>query len=151
MAERRTAKPSEVDVLRRQSKKAWGWFEETVSDVNAEQANWWPPGNANSIGATYLHVVINTDVEINRLIHRGEPLVESQWDGNVGQAVPYDPDRYDRWVRHVAIDWDRLRVYGRDVHSAFIDSLDELTGERLDLPVDMTRRRSRDLEGQGFV
>ena len=84
-------------------------------------------------------MVINTDVEINRLIHRCEPLVESRWDGNVGQGVPYGPDRFDRWVRHVSVDWDRLREYGRDVHSAFIDSLVELTDEQLDRPVDMTR------------
>ena len=39
---------TEVDVLRRQARKAWNWFEETVADVTAEEANWWPPGNANS-------------------------------------------------------------------------------------------------------
>ena len=130
---------SEVDVLRRQATKAWGWFEETVSTVTADQANWWPPGTANSIGATYLHVVINADVEINRLIHRGEPLVESRWGGNVGQGVPYIPERFDRWARHVGVDWDVLRAYGEAVHAAFIDSLDELTNEQLDQPVDMTR------------
>ena len=63
MAERRSRLPSEIDLLRRQSKGAWDWFEGTVSGVNPEQAYWWPPGTANSIGATYLHVVINTDVE----------------------------------------------------------------------------------------
>ncbi len=42
------ASPTEVEVLRRYSVKAWSWFEDTVSDVTAEQANWWPPGTANS-------------------------------------------------------------------------------------------------------
>jgi DinB superfamily len=130
---------SEVELLRRQSTKAWSWFEVTVSDVTAEQANWWPPGTANSIGATYLHVVINTDVEVNRLIRRCEPLVESRWGGNVGQGFVYDPDRFDRWVRYSTVDWEVLREYGRAVHTAFLGSLDELTDEQLDLPVDMTR------------
>ena len=129
----------EVEVLRRQSKKAWAWFEETVSDVTAAQANWWPPGTANSIGTTYLHVVINTDVEINRLIHQRVPLVESRWGGDVGQGVPYDPERFDRWVRHVSVEWERLREYGRAVHASFVDSLDDLTDHQLDMPVDMTR------------
>jgi hypothetical protein len=57
----------------------------------------------------------------------------------VGQGVPYEPDRFDRWVRHVDVDWDRLRNYGRAVHAAFLDSLDELTDEHLSMPVDMTR------------
>ena len=111
------ASPTEVEVVRRYSVKAWSWFEDTVSDVTAEQANWWPPGTANSIGATYLHVVINTDVEISRLIHGCEPLVE-QWQGNVGQPLPYDPDRFDRWVRQGPVEWELLRRYGRAVHAS---------------------------------
>src|SRR5213078_2955610 len=130
--------PTEVEVLRRQSVKAWSWFEDTVSDVTADQANWWPPGTANSIGATYLHVVINADVEISRLIHHREPLVE-QWDGTVGQPLPYDPDRFDRWVRHGPVDWELLRRYGTAVHASVSDSVERLTEEQLEMPVDMTR------------
>ena len=77
---------TEIDVLRQQSKKAWDSLEEVVGDVTADQANWWPPGTANSIGSIYLHVMINADVEISRLIHRHEPLVESKWGGEVGQG-----------------------------------------------------------------
>jgi hypothetical protein len=130
---------TEIDVLRQQSKKAWDSLEEVVGDVTADQANWWPPGTANSIGSIYLHVMINADVEISRLIHRHEPLVESKWGGEVGQGSTYDPDRYDRWVRHAAVDWEVLRNYGRAVHRAVSDSLDALTAEQLDLPVDMIR------------
>jgi hypothetical protein len=126
VAEPSTGPVSELDVLRRQARKTWNWLEETVSDVSAERANWWPPGTANSIGTIYLHVVINTDVEINRLIFDREPLVESRWGGDIGQGVPYVRERFDRWVRHVAVDWERLREYGRAVHEAFLASLDEL-------------------------
>jgi hypothetical protein len=130
---------TEIEVLRRQSKTAWDSLEEVVADVTADQANWWPPGTANSIGSIYLHVVINADVEINRLIHRRTPLVESEWSGEVGQGSTYDPGRFDRWVRHAAVDWGLLRDYGREVHRAVSDSLESLTVEQLDLPVDMTR------------
>jgi hypothetical protein len=44
---------TEIDDLRRKSAKSWSWFEETVKDVLPKQPNWWPPGSANSIGATY--------------------------------------------------------------------------------------------------
>jgi len=134
-----TGPPVELDVIRRQARKAWSWFEETVSDVTAEQANWWPPGTANSIGTTYLHVVINTDVEINRLIFRREPLIETRWGGDVGQGVPYDPEEFDAWTRHVAVDWEVLRQYGLAVHDQFLGSLDDLTDAHLSMPVDMTR------------
>jgi hypothetical protein len=129
---------AEVAVLRRQSVKSWSWFEETVGDVTAEQANWWPPGTANSIGATYLHVVINADVEISRLIHRRTPLVE-QWGGAVGQPLLYDPERFDRWVRHGPVDWEVLRRYGRAVHTSLLETVDLLTEAQLDMPVDMSR------------
>jgi hypothetical protein len=143
--------PSELDVLRRQARTTWDWFEATVGDVTGEQANWWPPGTANSIGATYLHVVINTDVEINRLIFSRPPLVEAARAGDVGQGVPYDPDRFDRWVRHAPVDWDRLREYGRRVHAAFVDSLEELGERHLEMPVDMTRVGLGVWEGRDLV
>ena len=93
-----------------------------MHDVTADQANWWPPGTANSIGATYLHVVINTDVEINGCC----------WVRHLSSRVmargrrperPYDPEHFDRWDRHVAVDWEKLRAYGRAVHVAFVESL----------------------------
>jgi hypothetical protein len=130
--------PSELEVLRRQSLKAWTWFEDTVSDVSAEQVNWWPPGSANSIGATYLHVVINADVELNRYILGREPFVE-QWNGEIGQPLAYDPDRFDRWVRHGPVDWELLRRYGRVVHTAVLDSVSALTETQLAMAVDMSR------------
>jgi len=129
----------EIEVLRRLASRTWEWFEETVADVTSEQANWWPPGTANSIGTNYLHVVINADVETNRLVVRKSPLIEHEWDGNVGQGVPYDPENFDRWTRHVDVDWPRLREYGRAVHRDFLASLDTLTDTDLDIDVDMTR------------
>jgi hypothetical protein len=147
---------TEVDIVRRRATKAWDWFEATVSDVTPEQANWWPPGTANSIGATYLHVVVNADVEINRLVLDRAPLIEARWRGDVGQGVPYDPERFDRWVRHADVDWPVLREYGRAVHAAFVASLDALTAPQLDIAVDMTRAglgmwQGRDLYGlHGF-
>ena len=83
--------------------------------------------------------MINTDVEINRLIFHREPLVESRWGGDIGQGVPYDREHFDRWVRDVAVDWELLREYGRAVHEAFLDALDDLTDGHLEMPVDMTR------------
>ena len=144
------APPTEVDVLRRQSRKAWSWFEETVSDVLDDQVNWWPPGTANSIGATYLHVVLNADVEMNRLMLHRAPLVE-QWAGNVGQPLPYDPDRFDRWVRHGPVDWSLLRRYGTAVHAFVIDTVDTITKAELEMPVDMTRAGLGMWEGRDLV
>jgi hypothetical protein len=142
---------SELDVLRRQAKTTWEWFEAAVADVGADQANWWPPGTANSIGSVYLHVVINTDVEIRQLIFQRVPLIEGEWKGDAGQVYQYEADRFDRWVRHAPVNWDRLRSYGRSVQAAFVDSLDELTNEHLAMPVDMTRAGLGTWQGRDLV
>jgi len=141
----------ELDVLRRQTVRTWEWFEEGVQDVTHEHANWWPPGTANSIGATYLHVMINTDVEINRLLLGREPLIEASWNGDVGQNVAYDPERFDRWDRHMEVDWERLRAYGRAVHNGFVESLGSITPAHLDRPVDMTRAGLGMWEGRDLL
>jgi hypothetical protein len=128
-----------LEFLRDQVRTAWDWLETLVSDVTQEQANWWPSGVANSIGANYLHVVINPDVEINRLMYGHTPIVEALWHGDVGQGVTYDPDRYDDWVRGTNVDWARLHEYGQTVHAWLLGSLDQLTEDDLDRSVDMTR------------
>jgi hypothetical protein len=143
---------SEVDVLVEQSNLAWRWLEETVSDVGSEQANWWPPGTANSVGSTYLHVVINTDVEVSRLLYGAAPLVEqAPWNGDVGQDASYDPEQFDRWERGATVDWPRLRDYGRNVQADLLRSLADLDDELLDRPIDMTRSGLGMWEGRELV
>lgn len=146
-----TGERSELDVLREQSRQAWDWFEGTVADVTAEHANWWPPGKANSIGATYLHVVINTDVEVRRLVFDRTPLVEDVFGGEVGQPGAYEPEHFDRWVRHADVDWERLREYGKAVHADLEQWVDELTIEHLEKPIDMTRADLGIWEGREMI
>jgi hypothetical protein len=128
-----------IDFLGDQVRAAWEWLETTVGDVTDQQANWWPPGTANSIGATYLHVVINSDVEINRLLYGHVPIIETVWQGDVGQGVRYDPDRFDDWERGVTVQWERLHAYGRAVHAWIVGTLEGLTEDDLDRSADMSR------------
>jgi hypothetical protein len=128
-----------LEFFRDQIRAAWAWLDLTVADISPAQANWWPPGRANSIGAIYLHVVINPDVEIHRLLLGQVPLIERDWAGVVGQGTAYDPQRFDAWVPGVLVDWERLHGYGRAVGAWLIDSLDDLTEAVLARPVDMSR------------
>jgi hypothetical protein len=128
---------TELEVIRWRSVRAWDWLEETVADVTTEQANWWPPGTANSIGATYFHIVGNADVELHRLLLDRPPRVEADWHGAIGH--PYDPEHFDRWIRDQDVEWPLLRRYGQAVHAAVVALLDGLTAADLDRPVDMQR------------
>jgi hypothetical protein len=141
---------TDLGFIRRETRSAWEWLETVVSDVTADQANWWPPGTANSIGSTYLHVVINPDVELNRLLYGRIPIIEALWKGDVWQGTAYGPESFDDWGNRVQVQWNRLRDYGRAVHAWLIGSLDALTEDDLGRPVDMTRSglgmwRGRDL------
>jgi hypothetical protein len=130
----------EAEFIRREVAEAWAWLESVVRDVSDEEANWWPAGTANSIGSTYVHVVINTDVEINRMLYGRAPLIEARWNGEAGTGIPYDADQFDKtWVRGARVDWPLLRDYGRSVHEWLLTSANELTDEHLSWPVDMTR------------
>jgi hypothetical protein len=87
-----------------------------------------------------VQIVINTDVEIRRLLYGKEPLIEGRWQGKAGTGVPYDRERFDdTWERGARVDWPLLREYGRAVHVDLLSSVDVLTGEALEWPVDMRR------------
>ena len=129
-----------LDLIRRETRTAWTWLERVAGDVTAEQANWWPPGTANSIATTYLHLVINADVEAGSMVFGREPLVEARWHGRVGQGMAYDRERFDAWPpRGTELDWALLRSYGRAVHAALLDAVAALSPEHLSATVDMTR------------
>src|SRR5262249_13552843 len=116
----------------------YDWLETTVSDVSPDQAIWRPPGCANSIGSTYAHIMVNTDVDINRYLYGRTPLVEAEWRGRDGLSEPYpDGDWYD-WGARVAIDWTALRAYGRAVHGWLEGLLASLSEADLERPVDMS-------------
>jgi len=73
-----------IDLLRYQVRDTYAWLDMTVSDISEEQANWQPPGIANSIGAVYAHTMITADVGFNSQLHGGMPLVASDFSGQVG-------------------------------------------------------------------
>jgi hypothetical protein len=131
---------NELDLIRSETRTAWAWLERIVSNVTAEQANWWPPGTANSIATTYLHVVINTDVELGGMLFGLQPLVERRYDGQIGQGMEYDRERFDAWPPRLAVlEWELLRDYGRAVHAETIETVGALTADHLTVPIDMTR------------
>jgi hypothetical protein len=129
-----------LDLIRQETSIAWAWLDHIVGDVTAEQANWWPPGTANSIATTYFHVVVNTDVEAGGMLFGLRPVIERLYQGRVGQGMKYDPKLFDAWPpRPSVLDWELLRDYGRAVHAELIESLGTLTPAHLTIPIDMTR------------
>ena len=108
-----------------------------MADVTPEQAVWQPPGNANSLAATYAHAVAAEDGVVNVLLQGQAPLYETNWAGRTGISEPRwtsDPG----WARSVQVDLPAMRAYTGAVSAnseAFLDSLSE---EDLDRTIDLT-------------
>jgi hypothetical protein len=52
-------KDAAISLLREQLQDARQLLEGTMADVTQREAQWFPPGLANPLGATYAHIVIS--------------------------------------------------------------------------------------------
>ncbi len=128
-----------LDLLRFQVKETYEWLEMTVSDVTQEQANWKPPGVANSIAAAYAHTIVTADVGFNSQLHNRMPLIATDFSGEVGLSHPHlgGFDWHD-WASRLHVDWAKLREYACAVHACVERYADSLTMEELQLEADMS-------------
>ena len=97
-----------IDLIRFQSRQAWAWLNMTVEDVTQEQANWQPPGLANSIAATYAHTIITADEDFNMVYDGGETLLARGWAERCGLSELPPPEfgwDWHGWATRVRVDW----------------------------------------------
>ena len=129
MAEPSTGPVTELDVLRRQATKGVELVRGTVSDVSAGAGQLVAAGDRQLDWDDLSHVVINTDVEINRLISTenrssrvagvatsARSALRPARGSTVGCAMSRSIGTYA--VRHA-------------IQEAFLDSLDDLTDGHL--------------------
>jgi hypothetical protein len=117
---------SVLDEFRWQARTSYEWLESIVVDVTAEQANWVPPGRANTIAATYAHIVYNADEDLNHWLFRRPMLIETTWKGRAGL-----PAGRSEWGPDAEIDWTALRDYGRAIKDLVTSTIDSMTEEDL--------------------
>ena len=53
-------------------------LEQVVDGLTEAQVHWGPPGTANTIGATYAHVVAAEDLFVQATLRSGTPLAEGE-------------------------------------------------------------------------
>lgn len=127
-----------IDLLRYQIRQCHAWLEMTLGDITQEQASWRPPGVANSIGATYAHLAITADFDVNTRLCGEMPVSAREFRGDFGvsdmQPVGFD---WHDWATRVEIDWPALQAYGQAVWRAIDARLDSLTEDDLRREVDM--------------
>lgn len=100
-----------LDLIRHETAKAYAWLDNICREVTHEQANWLPPGSANSIAASYAHAVIAADVDVNRYFLLRDPIIVGGWGARIGLHDLFPDD----FAADGDIKWDDLRAYGREV------------------------------------
>ena len=129
-----------IDLVRQQYKQAHGLLEATMKDVTAEQAHWAPPGVANPLGASYIHVVSAEDALVNGMVRKQALLAATSFAGKIGtsEPPPGPGPGLDAWARRVKVDLDQARGYAEAVYAATDEYLASLSSADLDTPMDMS-------------
>ncbi len=128
-----------LELLRKQVKETYAWLEMTVEDISEEQANWRPPGTANSIGAVYAHTIIAADSGLSTQIRGVMPVMAVDYRGQVGLSEnPPFGRNWGEWARRLRVDWPVLRRYGRDVRKRVEQYADSATDTEMNMRIDMT-------------
>ncbi|HEV8639210.1 MAG TPA: DinB family protein [Chloroflexota bacterium] len=111
---------SPVAVVRGSLSDAHWLLEQVVDGLAEEHLHWVPPGTANTIAATYAHVVGSEDVFVQEILLGRTPLGEGEWSGRAGISlrVPRRGADWFEWSRRVRVDVVTARAYAAAVYAA---------------------------------
>jgi len=129
-----------IGLLRFQVRQTWDWLDLTLSDVTEEQANWQPPGIANSIAASYAHTMIAADEDFNQVMAGGDMLIFSTWKDRCGLSELPPRGEWDwlAWSKNLQMDLPVFRRYAAAVRQTVEAWLSRITPDLLTKDVDMT-------------
>lgn len=122
-----------VELLQFSQGNALDILKQVTEDLTQEQADWAPPGIANSIGALYWHTMSSTD----QIVHgwcMGQASLDQKdgWKEKVLTSAPKDEDDHAAQIRDVRVDLSAMHEYARAVARAIRDWLASLTPEDLE-------------------
>jgi hypothetical protein len=125
-----------IDVLRSAFGGAHHWYQGTVADITADQANHLPPGIAHPIGSQMAHILHSEDMMVGML--SGQPtLWESQgWGQKLG--LPMLSSQTTESSRAFQCEPGQLNDYCQAVFARTDGYLAGLSADDLDHPVDLS-------------
>ena len=107
--------------------------DEFMKDMTVEKFNWTPPGAANPISATFIHVLNSEDAFVQTLIQGKAKLWdEGGWSEKTG--VKDVPGYSGHWedFKHLTVALDPMLAYQQVVRAATDAYLNTLTQSELD-------------------
>ncbi len=92
-----------------------------TADLTQEQADWRPPGTANTIGSIYSHILTYVDYYVRNYFVEGKP-----------QPVTVESRPAELWMQDVQVDLSELHAYADQVRSTAQNWLSSLAPEDLE-------------------
>jgi hypothetical protein len=112
-----------VELLQFSLGAAFDVLSQVTAGLTEEQADWRPPGTANTIGSVYSHILTYVDYYVRNYFIEGKP-----------QPVTVESRPAELWMQDVQVDLSELHQFGSEVESTVQDWLSSLT------PADLERR-----------
>jgi DinB superfamily len=104
-----------------------------LKDTTQDQLNWTPPGTANSIGVTLVHMISSEDNFFHKILQGQKSLWETEnWGEKIGLSAP--PGHANGWddVKNKTLEIEPLLAYGKSVWAASDAYIAGLTPAELD-------------------
>ena len=132
-----------IALLREALADSHATLERTVADLDQEALDWVPPGTANPIGATLVHVVVSEDLMVSTILTGAPPLLATTFAGRTGLSEPMPMPGpawadYAAWTRRLRLDLPSHLAYARAVWAASDAFLARQPEADLDRGVDLT-------------
>jgi hypothetical protein len=93
--------------------------EAVLKDTTQEQLNWTPPGTANSIGVTLVHMITSEDIFFHQFLQCEKSLWETEnWGEKIGLSAP--PGHTHGWeeIKNKTLELEPVLAYGKSVWAA---------------------------------
>jgi uncharacterized damage-inducible protein DinB len=113
-----------VELLQFSLGAAFDILGQVTADLTQEQADWRPPGTANTIGAVYSHILTYVDHYVRNYCIEGKP-----------QPVTVESRPEELWMQDVQADLSELHAFAGEVQRMTQDWLSSLA------PADLEPRR----------
>jgi hypothetical protein len=117
----RRGKVNTTDLLQFSLGAAFDILGEVTADLTQEQADWRPPGNANTIGSIYSHILTYVDYYVRNYLIEAKP-----------QPVTVESRSAELWMQDVQVNLSELHAYAGQVRSTVKNWLSTVNPEDLE-------------------
>jgi len=125
-----------IEYIQKQFAGARRQVDAVLKDTTQEQLNWTPPGTANSIGVTLVHMISSEDIFFHQFLQSQKSLWETEnWGEKIGLSAP--PGHTQGWdeIKNKVLELEPVLAYGKSVWAATDAYIGRLSPAELDRKV----------------